>query len=46
LLPALPSQVMVVDECASCAGNGDVDLSTDALKEATGFSWDRKRIEW
>jgi hypothetical protein len=38
--------VKIVDECASCKGNGDVDLSTTALKEATGYSWDRKDIEW
>jgi len=36
---------MVVDECASCSG-GDVDFSTTALEKITGFSWDRKRIEW
>ncbi|PSC72555.1 hypothetical protein C2E20_4180 [Micractinium conductrix] len=26
--------------------NGDIDFSIDALKEVTGFTWDRKRIEW
>lgn len=37
--------VMVVDECASCGGDGDVDFSTTALKDITGYSWDRKRIK-
>jgi hypothetical protein len=36
---------MVVDECASCDGNGDIDFSSTALKDITGYSWDRKRIE-
>ena len=35
----------VVDACASC-GHGDIDLSKRALKEATGFEWDRKRVSW
>ena len=38
-------QVKLVDQCASCSC-GDVDLSTRALESSTGFSWDRKRIEW
>lgn len=25
---------------------GDIDFSIDALKDITGFSWDRKGIEW
>lgn len=37
--------VMVVDECASCSG-GDVDFSTNAFKDITGFAWDRKQITW
>lgn len=37
--------VRIVDECASCS-YGDVDLSMRALWDSTGFSWDRKRIEW
>ena len=37
--------VKVVDACASCS-NGDIDLSTAALKKATGYSWDRKPVEW
>ena len=36
---------MIVDECASCAAD-DIDLSTRALKASTGYSWDRKRVEW
>ena len=42
----LLSSPQVVDECASCDGNGDVDFSIAALKAITGYSWDRKRIEW
>lgn len=38
--------VKVVDECASCAGDNDVDLSSRALKEATGYGWDRKPVIW
>ena len=45
--PPPPSrlQVKLVDQCASCSC-GDVDLSSRGLNAATGFSWDRKRIEW
>lgn len=25
---------------------GDIDLSTRALKAATGFAWDRKKVTW
>ncbi|KAI3435837.1 hypothetical protein D9Q98_001895 [Chlorella vulgaris] len=42
-------KVMIVDSCASCNGRGeenDIDFSTDALKAITGYSWDRKGIEW
>lgn len=39
-------KLVVVDECASCPGDGDVDMSTSGLKKATGYSWDRKRVEW
>ena len=34
--PALCMQFMLVDECASCEGSGDIDFSIDALKEVTG----------
>lgn len=34
--------VKVVDECASCKGKHDVDLSIPALKSSTGYRWDRK----
>jgi hypothetical protein len=37
--------VKMIDQCAGCQC-GDVDFSTNALKDATGFSWDRKSIEW
>ena len=33
----------VVDACASCS-YGDIDLSKRALKDATGFEWDRKAV--
>ncbi len=33
----------VVDACASC-DYGDIDLSKRALKDATGFEWDRKAV--
>lgn len=39
-------KAMIVDECASCHGDGDVDMSIRALKECTGYGWDRKRIKW
>lgn len=39
-------KMMIVDECASCRGDGDVDMSKRALLGTTGYSWDRKRIEW
>lgn len=39
-------KLMIVDECASCEGDGDVDMSVRGLKESTGYGWDRKRIEW
>jgi hypothetical protein len=36
----------IVDECASgCEGHG-VDMSTGGLKAVTGFSWDRKGVNW
>lgn len=38
--------LMIVDECASCEGDGDVDMSKRALKRSTGYEWDRKHIEW
>ena len=42
--------VMVVDLCPDWAcpkqTGHSVDLSTDALKKATGYSWDRKKISW
>ncbi|PSC68371.1 polyribonucleotide nucleotidyltransferase [Micractinium conductrix] len=38
--------IMVVDECASCEGDGDVDFSDVALEKITGYNWDRKGIEW
>ena len=37
--------IKIVDECANCK-DGDVDMSKRALKESTGYAWDRKRIEW
>lgn len=37
--------VKVVDACASCS-EGDIDLSTAALKKASGFSWDRTSVSW
>lgn len=38
---------MVVDQCPAWAcDRGNVDFSTSALEKATGFSWDRKPIEW
>ncbi|KAI3438970.1 hypothetical protein D9Q98_001385 [Chlorella vulgaris] len=37
--------VKVVDTCGSCSC-GDIDLSTDALKASTGYSWDRKHVTW
>ncbi|KAL4860132.1 hypothetical protein ACK3TF_000335 [Chlorella vulgaris] len=37
--------VKVIDTCASCSC-GDIDLSTDALKASTGYSWDRKHVTW
>lgn len=37
--------VKLIDQCASCSC-GDVDLSSRALQAATGYGWDRKRIEW
>ncbi len=37
--------VKVVDTCGSCSC-GDIDLSTDALKASTGYSWDRKQVTW
>ena len=37
--------VKVVDTCVSCSC-GDIDLSTDALKASTGYSWDRKHVTW
>lgn len=37
--------IMIVDECAGC-DRDDVDMSKRALRESTGYSWDRKRIEW
>lgn len=40
-----PLACQVVDECASCS-YGDIDLSTAALKKATGYSWDRKGVTW
>jgi len=39
-------KLMVVDECASCGGDGDVDMSISGLKDASGYAWDRKRVEW
>lgn len=30
------AQVMIVDECAGCKGDGDVDFSSNALKAITG----------
>lgn len=41
-------KVMIVDECAGsgCDGDGDVDFSSPALEAITGYSWDRKGIEW
>ena len=39
--------VKVVDECPSWAcKKGNVDFSTKALQEITGYSWDRKKIQW
>ena len=38
--------VKIVDECASCKGDWDIDLSIPALDKATGYEWDRKTIEW
>lgn len=35
----------VVDMCPGC-GHGDVDMSSEALKATTGYSWDRKPISW
>ena len=32
----------IVDSCASCKGRHDVDMSIDALEDATGYDWDRK----
>jgi hypothetical protein len=32
--------------CSAACKCGDVDFSTRGLKTATGFSWDRKKIEW
>ena len=38
---------MVVDQCPDWACvRGNVDFSTVALEKATGYSWDRKSIEW
>lgn len=36
----------IVDECASCEGDDDVDMSVRALKKVTGYGWDRKKILW
>ncbi|KAL4447876.1 hypothetical protein ABPG75_005095 [Micractinium tetrahymenae] len=36
---------MVVDACDGCS-SGDIDLSSNALKKATGYSWDRKPVSW
>eukprot|EP00887_Chlorella_sp_A99_P004774 scaffold4.g4774.t1 len=41
--PCAPAQV--VDMCASCSF-GDVDLSSNILKQTTGYAWDRKPITW
>lgn len=30
----------------AAADRRDIDLSKPALKESTGYSWDRKTIEW
>ncbi|EFN56727.1 hypothetical protein CHLNCDRAFT_51499 [Chlorella variabilis] len=39
--------VMVVDMCPSqYCGHGSVDMSSRALKESTGYDWDRKPISW
>jgi hypothetical protein len=35
----------VTDKCCSCKW-GDVDMCSGALRRITGFSWDRKKIEW
>ncbi len=43
---APPPRPRPASECASCKGKGDVDMSTKALEEATGYNWDRKKIEW
>ena len=48
--PALPAprrllRAQIVDACASCS-HGDIDLSTAALKKATGYAWDRKSVTW
>ncbi|KAL4440519.1 hypothetical protein ABPG75_003520 [Micractinium tetrahymenae] len=37
--------VMIVDECPECK-HGDIDFSSAALEAITGYSWDRKDIEW
>lgn len=39
--------VKVVDLCPKWAcKKGDVDFSSEALYAITGYSWDRKKIEW
>jgi hypothetical protein len=38
--------LMIVDECASCEGEHDVDMSETAFTAATGLVWDMAPIEW
>ncbi|KAI8104740.1 hypothetical protein M9434_003293 [Picochlorum sp. BPE23] len=39
--------VKIVDLCPKWAcKKGNVDFSTKALKDITGYSWDRKKIQW
>jgi hypothetical protein len=39
--------VKIVDQCPDWACDpGNVDFSTVALKFITGYSWDKKKIEW
>ncbi|KAL4853674.1 hypothetical protein ACK3TF_005393 [Chlorella vulgaris] len=37
--------MMVVDHCPSCP-HGDIDTSSEALRQLTGKSWDRKPVSW
>jgi hypothetical protein len=40
-----PVVVMIVDQCAGCA-KGSIDLSTTGLAAVTGYSWDKKMVNW